>query len=63
MDNVQAILLATGETNKLRPLTETVPAPMLPVADRPVMLYAVELLARQGIKQILVSLYHLAGDV
>lgn len=46
MDNVQAILLATGETNKLRPLTETVPAPMLPVADRPVMLYAVELLAR-----------------
>jgi NDP-sugar pyrophosphorylase family protein len=63
MENVQAILLATGETDKLHPLTQTVPSPMLPIADRPVMLYAIELLARQGFKQMVVSLYHLAGDV
>ncbi|MBK8988820.1 MAG: sugar transferase [Chloroflexi bacterium] len=63
MENVQAILLATGETDKLRPLTLTSPSPMLPIADRPVMLYPIELLARQGFKQIVVSLYHLAGNI
>ncbi|MCA9875314.1 MAG: sugar transferase [Anaerolineales bacterium] len=63
MENVQAILLATGETDKLQPLTATVPSPMLPITDRPVMLYAIELLARQGFKEMAVSLYHLAGDV
>jgi len=63
METVQALLLATGETDKLRPLTATVPSPMLPITDRPVMLYAVELLARQGVKEMLVSLYHLAGNI
>ena len=63
METVQALLLATGETDKLRPLTATVPSPMLPITDRPVMLYAVELLARQGVKEMIVSLYHLAGNI
>lgn len=60
---VKAILLATGETNKLHPLTETIPAPMVPVVNRPIMAYTVELLARQGIKNMVVSLYHLAGQI
>lgn len=60
---MQALLLATGETEKLQPLTETIPSPMLPIANRPVMTYAIELLARQGIKNIHVSLYHLPGSI
>lgn len=60
---MQAILLATGETQKLQPLTATIPAPMLPIANRPVMAYAIELLARQGIDHINVSLYHLPGSI
>lgn len=63
MENVQILLLATGETEKLRPLTQKIPSPMIPVVDRPVMLYAVESLARQKIKSVMVSLYHLAGNV
>ena len=55
--------MATGEADKLQPLTATVPSPMLPITDRPVMLYAIELLARQGFKEMLVSLYHLAGNI
>jgi NDP-sugar pyrophosphorylase family protein len=58
---VQAILLATGETKKLQPLTESIPAPMVPVANRPVMSYAIETLARFGIKDIVVSLFHSAA--
>lgn len=60
---MQVILLATGETNKLRPLTNTIPTPLIPVANRPVMVYTLEMLARQGVKQLLVSLYHLAGSI
>ncbi|MCP4424513.1 MAG: NTP transferase domain-containing protein [Chloroflexi bacterium] len=60
---MQIILLATGETEKLRPLTDTIPAPMIPIANRPTMVYTVEMLARQGIKKMLVSLYHLGGSV
>ncbi len=60
---MQIILLATGESERLRPLTNTIPAPLIPVANRPVMVYTVEMLARQGFKQLLVSLYHLAGSI
>lgn len=60
---MQAIILATGERNDLRPLTDTNPAPMLPIVSRPVMSYSVELLKRQGFKTIHVSLYHHAGSI
>ncbi|MEJ2749346.1 MAG: sugar phosphate nucleotidyltransferase, partial [Anaerolineae bacterium] len=60
---MQVILLATGETDRLRPLTETITAPMIPVANRPLMVYPIEMLARQGYKQMLASLYHLGGSI
>lgn len=63
MENAQILLLATGETDKLRPLTQKTPSPMVPVVDRPVMLYSVESLARQNVKSVQISLYHLAGNV
>lgn len=58
---MQVILLATGETKKLQPLTDSIPSPMVPVANRPVMSYAIEALARVGIKNIVVSLFHSAA--
>jgi NDP-sugar pyrophosphorylase family protein len=53
---MQAILIATGNDPKLRPLTTDMPASMLPIVDRPVMVYAVELLARAGCGDIYVNL-------
>jgi NDP-sugar pyrophosphorylase family protein len=58
-----AILLATGESEKLRPVTGSLPSPMLPIANRPVMAYTVEALARHGVKELLVSLYYLSGSI
>lgn len=60
---MQAILLATAENEKLQPLTLGVPGPMLPVVNRPVMAYPLELLARVGFKEVLVSLYHQGGAI
>ena len=60
---MEVILLATGEANKLDPLTRHLPAPMIPVANRPVMEYTIEMLGRQGIKQMLVSLHRQPGEI
>jgi NDP-sugar pyrophosphorylase family protein len=60
---MQAILLATAENEKLQPLTQATPAPMLPIVNQPVMAYPLELLARVGFKEVLVSLYHQGGAI
>jgi NDP-sugar pyrophosphorylase family protein/lipopolysaccharide/colanic/teichoic acid biosynthesis glycosyltransferase len=60
---VQILLLATGEQRKLAVLSDAIPAPLLPIANRPLMSYHIEQLARQGYKNILVSLYWLPGYI
>lgn len=60
---MQAMLIATGEETKLLPLTASMPTPMAPIVDRPVMVYAIELLARAGIRDIHVSLYDQANAI
>jgi len=63
MMSEQVVLLATGDTEKLSPLSKTIPSPMVPIANRPVMAYTIELLARQQFDQMVVCLHHLAGHV
>jgi NDP-sugar pyrophosphorylase family protein len=60
---MQVILLATDEDTKLRPLTDTIPAPLMPIVNRPVIGIAMELLARSSIKEVTVSLAHRSGAV
>ena len=60
---MQAIILATDEQPHLPPLTDTIPAPLLPIVDRPVMAHTVEVLARAGYKDVLVSLCNRGGPI
>ena len=60
---MQAILLATDQLQKLAPLTEHTPAPLLPITNRPVMAYAVEVLARSEVKQIMVALANRGSEI
>jgi NDP-sugar pyrophosphorylase family protein len=60
---MQAFLLATDETPKLRPLTEHLPAPLVPIVDRPVMARVLELLVRHDFKRAWVSLYRMPGNI
>ncbi len=48
----QAIVLAAGEGQRLRPFTALRPKVMLPIANRPVLSYVVEAAARNGVHNI-----------
>ncbi|MEF3273688.1 MAG: sugar transferase [Chloroflexus sp.] len=58
-----ALLIATAEERRLPPLTDVLPDVLLPIVDRPVMAVAVELLARAGIKRILVALHERSAPI
>ncbi|MHB8584595.1 MAG: sugar phosphate nucleotidyltransferase [Thermoplasmatota archaeon] len=49
---MKAILLAAGEGSRLRPLTATLPKPMIRVANKPILQYAVEALVANGIRDL-----------
>lgn len=55
---MKAMILAAGEGQRLRPLTERLPKPMLPIGGRPLLAYLVELLRAHGVRDIAVNLHH-----
>ena len=66
---MQALILAGGKGTRLRPLTVYTPKPIVPVLNKPFLLYQIEILRRAGIKDITLSLSyqpdkieHLLGD-
>ena len=60
---MQALILAGGEGTRLRPLTSTVPKPVLPLANRPFISYMVDWLEAHGIDDIVMSCGFLAEQV
>ncbi len=53
---MQALILAGGKGTRLRPLTMYLPKPIVPVLNRPFLLYQIEILKRAGITDITLSL-------
>lgn len=67
--NMQAVILAGGKGTRLRPLTVYAPKPIVPVCNRPFLLYQIDILRRAGITDITLSLSyqpdkieHVIGD-
>ncbi len=50
----QAVILAAGEGQRLRPFTVTKPKVMLSIAGKPILQYVVEALAQNGIRRIVI---------
>ncbi len=55
--------MAGGEGTRLRPLTVNRPKPMVPICNRPVMEYVLELLKRYGVDTVIMTLHYLAEEV
>ena len=57
------MILAAGRGERMRPLTDRVPKPLLPVAGRPLIAHLIERLARAGFSELVVNVSHLADQV
>src|SRR6201995_4185128 len=60
---VQALILAGGEGTRLRPLTSTVPKPVVPLVDRPFIVYMIEWLRGHGVDYIILACGFMADGV
>jgi len=52
---MRAVVLVGGEGTRLRPLTETVPKPLLPLVDRPILDHVLDHLVRHGVDEVVMS--------
>lgn len=57
---MKAMILAAGKGTRVRPITNIVPKPMIPLAGKPVMQTIIEHLRDSGFHQIMVNTSHLA---
>jgi mannose-1-phosphate guanylyltransferase len=60
---MKAMILAAGKGTRVRPITYTIPKPMIPIMQKPVMEFLLELLRQHGFKQIMVNVSHLANEI
>ncbi len=60
---VQAVILVGGEGTRLRPLTSTVPKPVVPLVDRPLISFMLEWLVAHGVDDVIMSCGFLATSV
>src|SRR5215472_6820489 len=60
---MQVVILAGGQGLRLRPLTEAIPKPMLPVAGVPYLERQLRLLARQGLRDVLILTGYLGEQI
>lgn len=58
-----AIIMAGGEGRRLRPLTETIPKPLVDVGGKPVIEHTMERLAQAGVAKVHVSVNYLADQI
>ena len=56
---MKAMILAAGLGTRLRPLTETMPKPLLPVGGTPIIFWNLALLRQHGINDVMINLHHL----
>jgi mannose-1-phosphate guanylyltransferase/phosphomannomutase len=55
---MKAVIMAGGFGTRIQPLTGSIPKPMIPLMNRPIMLHIVELLKKYQITDLIMLLYH-----
>lgn len=60
---MKAMILAAGKGTRIRPITHTIPKPLIPILQKPVMEFLLELLRQHGFDQVMVNVSHLAEQI
>lgn len=60
---MKAMILAAGKGTRIRPITHTIPKPMIPILQKPVMEFLLELLREHGFTEVMVNVSHLAEEI
>ncbi|MBM3149847.1 MAG: nucleotidyltransferase family protein [Chloroflexi bacterium] len=60
---MKGVILAAGLGTRLRPLTETLPKVMVPIGDRPLLAYHLDLFQKYGITEIAINLHHMPQKI
>ncbi|PFJ12633.1 nucleotidyltransferase [Bacillus cereus] len=60
---MKGVILAGGKGRRLRPLTCNTPKPMLPLLEKPVLEYNIELLRQHGIREIAITVQYMSTAI
>lgn len=59
----RGMVLAAGLGTRMRAVSETIPKPLVPLAGKPLLAYALESLERAGVNEVVVNTHHLAAQI
>jgi len=59
----KVMILAAGRGERMRPLSDRIPKPLLPVAGKPLLVHLIESLARAGLRDLVVNYAHLGRQI
>lgn len=60
---MKAMVLAAGRGERLRPLTDRIPKPLVPVAGKPLIAWHLERLAASGCREVVANVSHLGQQI
>ena len=63
MTMTNAMVLAAGLGTRLRPITDTIPKPLVKIAGKPMIDYALDALADAGVERAVVNVHHHADQM
>ncbi|MCR4275179.1 MAG: nucleotidyltransferase family protein [Candidatus Wolfebacteria bacterium] len=60
---MQALILCAGRGTRLRPLTDMIPKPMVPINGKPLLEHHIEQFKKHGVKEFLINLHYLPDKI
>lgn len=60
---MKAMIFAAGLGTRLKPLTDTMPKALVPVAGKPLLWHAIQKLKGAGVDEIIINVHHFADQI